>query len=282
MLRSSADPGNVVDSAGMPRYSYNPHARRAPDTLFETPTADTQIWRYFPLKRFVPLLQTRRLFLSRVGRLEDEFEGATPAISERALMAWEEKYVGPESRAQYRLNRERAREIVAVNCWHMSKHESVPMWTAYVPGSEGVAVKSTVGRLGASFDQHPDDGCSSHEDIDISKVRYIDYETDHFPLSQTLNHFIHKRMEYEAERELRVLGMITDAAVTAATAGGTEFEVTDAGLFLPVNVETLIHTIYIAPRAARAVQQTVRDLLKSLDLESIPVLPSRLTEKPRY
>jgi hypothetical protein len=250
--------------------------------LFETPTVDTQIWRYFPLKRFIPFLETRRLFLSRVGRLEDEFEGATPVISERELTAWEERHMGPEGRAQYRLNRERAREIVAVNCWHMSKYESAAMWGGYVPGSEGVAVKSTVGLLGASFDQHPDDGCSSNEDIDISKVRYIDYETDHFPLYQARNHFIHKRMEYEAEKELRVLAMITDGAVAAGAAGGTEFEVTEAGLFLPVNVETLIQTIYIAPRAPAVVEQTVRDLLKYLGLESIPVRPSRLTEKPIY
>ncbi len=264
------------------RYAYNPHDPRAVDKLFETPSVDTDIWRYFPLERFVPLLETRRLFLCRAGRLEDEFEGATPVISEKKLMAWEAQYTSPESRADYRMNRERAREIVAVNCWHIAQHESVPMWDRYVPKEEGVAIKSTVGRLAAALPQRPNDGVSSIEDIDISRVRYIDYETDHFPLWNGLHHFIHKRLEYESERELRVFTKITDGAIEATALGGTDFEVREEGLLIPVNVETLIEAIYIAPRAPAVVAQTVRELLQRLDLVSIPVRPSRLAAKPIY
>jgi hypothetical protein len=181
------------------RYAYNPHGPRALDTLFETPSVDTDIWRYFPLERFVSLLETRRLFLCRAGRLEDEFEGATPVISEQMLMAWEAQYTSPESQAHYRKNRERARELVAVNCWHIAEHESAAMWDRYVRNREGIAIKSTVGRLGAALPQRPNNGISSIEDIDIARVRYIDYETDHFPLWDVLHHFIHKRLEYESK-----------------------------------------------------------------------------------
>lgn len=245
------------------RYAYNPHNPRPVDSLFETPSVDTCIWRYFPLERFVSLLETSRLFLCRAGRLDDEFEGATPVMSEQKLKAWEARYVSPENQAQYRRNRKRAREIVAVNCWHISKHESVSMWDRYMRSREGVAVESTVGRLGAALPQRTNNGVSSNEDIDISRVRYIDYERDHFPLWNVRYHFIHKRLEYESENELRVLATITDEATEVAAAGGTDFEVTEAGILIPIEVETLIEAIYIAPRAPAIVEQAVGDLLRN-------------------
>lgn len=262
------------------RYAYNPHARSPVDSFFETPSVDTVIWRYLPLDRFVSLLESRRLFLCRAGRLEDEFEGVTPVVSEQKLMDWEAEYTSPEIRAQYRMNRERARQIVAVNCWHISECESVPMWDRY--GRGGVAIKSTVGRLGAALPQRPDNGVFSNEDIGISRVRYIDYEKGHFPLWTTFHHFIHKRLAYASEEELRVFAMITDGAVEAGIAGGTDFEITDGGLLIPVDIETLIEAIYIAPRADAAVEQTVRDLLLRMQLVSIPVQLSCLTAEPIY
>jgi hypothetical protein len=91
------------------RYSYNPGAPRVHDSLFVTPPANTVIWRYFPLERFVSLLERRQLYLHRAGHLEDEFEGATPLALEARLKAWEDHYKrSPESRASYRANRERA------------------------------------------------------------------------------------------------------------------------------------------------------------------------------
>jgi hypothetical protein len=58
--------------------------------------------------------------------------------------------------------------------------------------------------------------------------------------------------------------------------------VTEAGLLVSVNVETLIEAIYISPRAPAVVERTVLDLLLRLWLPSIPVRPSRLTAKPIY
>jgi hypothetical protein len=124
--------------------------------------------------------------------------------------------------------------------------------------------------------QHPNNGNAGPEDIDVSKIRYIDYDADHFPLHNSTYHFIHKRLEYEWENELRVFARITKQAAEASAAGGTDFEMTAKGLFLPINVETLIEGVYIAPQAPAHVEQTVRELLQRLGLTSIPILPSAL------
>jgi hypothetical protein len=165
---------------------------------------------------------------------------------------------------------------VAVNCWHIRQHETVRMYVEYAAKHVGVAVKSTVGRLGAAFPQHPNDGKFGLEDIDISRIRYIDYDTDHFPPHNDFYFFVHKQLTYELENELRVFSMITKPAAEASAAGGTDFEVTPKGLFLPINVETLIEAVYIAPLAPAHVEPTVRELLHRLGLTSIPIRPSEL------
>jgi hypothetical protein len=56
------------------------------------------------------------------------------------------------------------------------------MWDRYTRNREAVAIKSTVGRLSAALPQRADAAVSSIGDIDVSRVRYIDYDADHFPL----------------------------------------------------------------------------------------------------
>jgi len=39
----------------------------------------------------------------------------------------------------------------AINCWHISDHESVAMWKLYAAGAPGIAVRSTVERFASSL-----------------------------------------------------------------------------------------------------------------------------------
>jgi hypothetical protein len=58
--------------------------------------------------------------------------------------------------------------------------------------------------------------------------------------------------------------MITNGTIEANAAGGTEFEVTEAGLFIPVDVETLVEAVYIARDAPAVVEQTARSCCNAL------------------
>lgn len=264
------------------RYAFNPYGHRPPDSLLETPSADTQIWRYIPVERFVSLLETRKLFLCRASRFEDAFEGATPRLSENRLMAYEARTTSPENRALYRTNRAMARDIVAVNCWHIAEHESVSMWDRYMVRGQGVAIRSTVRRLGAAFPQRANNGITCSEDIDIARVRYIDYETGHFPLWNVNYHFVHKRLEYASECELRVFTTITEEATAESARGGTDYAITKEGLLVPVDIDTLIETIYIAPQAPPDVTKTVQDAWERQGLGRNAVRPSKLSARPIY
>lgn len=88
-------------------------------------------------------------------------------------------------------------------CWFSSNRESAAMWNVY--GNQGVAVKTTVGRLNALFEK-------TECDFIYGRMTYVDYQsgvsTEFDPLSPSDYHlllrpFFLKRKEYESEREVR-------------------------------------------------------------------------------
>ena len=55
---------------------------------------------------------------------------------------------------------------VGVSCWHMSTCESAAMWSLYSKTNEGIAIRSTVGRLLEQVDRN------TNVYIKIGKVIY--------------------------------------------------------------------------------------------------------------
>lgn len=260
------------------RYAFNGYD---PSRIFVLPDDKEHIWRFFRFDRFVSLLQTQRLFFCRASRFEDKWEGAIPKLVEQASQraGWG---MSEEARANYHAGRVKARSIVAVSCWFMDLHESDAMWKLYVPSGEGVAVKSTVERLRTALPQRAKGGRSSIEDIWLGQVRYIDYDKDQFPINNWLYPYVHKRRAFAHEKELRAATVISDDATKAAAEAATDFEITDAGLLIPIDVARLIEAIYVAPHAPEGVAERGRAALDRAGLQLIPVLPSRLIEQPIY
>lgn len=249
--------------------------------IFVLPDDREDIWRFFLLERFVSLLETRRLFLCRVNRFEDKWEGAIPKLVAQA-MAIAGQTMSAERRANFSAGRLKARGLVAASCWFMDLHESDAMWKLYVPSGEGVGVKTRVERLRSALPQRAKSGRSSIEDIWLGRIRYIDYDKDEFEIYNWLYPYVHKRLSFAHEKELRLATIISDEAAKAAAAGVTDFEITVAGLFIPVDVATLIEAVYVAPHAPAGVAERVRAELDRAGLVSIPVLQSRLLEAPIY
>jgi hypothetical protein len=88
-------------------------------------------------------------------------------------------------------------------CWFHSYRESAPMWSVY--GNQGVAIKSTVGKIGDVFDK-------TERQFIYGRMTYVDYRsgvsTEFNPETKSdygllLRPFFLKRKEYESEREVR-------------------------------------------------------------------------------
>jgi hypothetical protein len=161
--------------------------------------ADVAIWRYVDLPRYLSLLTTRSLYLSRVDLLGDDIEGTISAPTVQG------DYVDPRRPTSLaglqdalRRLRETQRKNVAVSCWHIADYESAGMWIQYAESGKGVAIKSTYARLIKSLESWPRDffaGC----------VSYADYDRDVITGTTMLAPFVHKPKEYQHEQELRIV-----------------------------------------------------------------------------
>ena len=159
-------------------YAEHPELEHVEDAL--------TIWRYMNFTKFVHLLSTNSLFFARTDTLGDHFEGALPRpVAEKRRDAYRFSYPGAPDGEYERLGR-LEREFVAVNCWHMSEHESAAMWSLYLDANEGVALRSTVGRFKASFDATD----LSHI-VYLATIRYIDYGRDTFEPHNQYTRFLY-------------------------------------------------------------------------------------------
>lgn len=135
--------------------------------------------------KFVSILYKKSLFFVRVDKLADPFEGfytqvnaTSPEHSPIHITKQFQEQHPDQIREQILkglgLTKD-LRKFYAVSCWSMSDYESAAMWRLYLKSDEGIAIRSTSGRLKKALSYYPE------EKLYLGEVRYIDYEKDHIP-----------------------------------------------------------------------------------------------------
>jgi hypothetical protein len=107
----------------------------------DTPPDDTVIWRYMNLEKLLALLRSRSLYLCRLDRLRDPWEGLWSPWAVDAIRQQLRGQAEGLIRAQNMMKR-----LFYVSCWHENSCESAAFWDQY-QSSRGLAVRSTVGHL---------------------------------------------------------------------------------------------------------------------------------------
>jgi hypothetical protein len=201
------------------------------------------LWRYQDLPRYLDLLIRKRLFFTRIDQLEDPFEGRFSKSDER-LFTEEQRHLS--NNLSTALDRTGVRDqqhshskmAVTVNAWHHNAAENYAMWNIYAR-DYGVAVQTTYGRLKESFKE-------TDKDIYIGKVNYYNEETEQMKIAHPLAPFIRKRYIYRYENEIRCCYVVSQADESDFV---WEEQNKYNGVFVPVNLNTLIARIYISPYA---------------------------------
>lgn len=213
--------------------------------IIKLPTdPDTIIWKYLDLSKFLDLLLSQKLFMSRSDKFEDQYEGtfSEPTFEEIKKLSID----NPDFLNYYKTHREK----VAISSWHINEYESFAMWQIFTQNSEGLAIQSTIGRLQQSlvtetyFEQY------------IGEVNYIDYKKEHIPFDDLFFPFLFKRKSFQYEREVRI---ITDI-------GNSENKINE-GLKINVAINTLIEKIYIHPKSENWYKNLVIQLVKQLGFD---------------
>jgi len=243
-------------------------ARYGPHSDFLPAEKGTKVWRYMDFTKFASLLDTSALYFSRADRLPDSWEGAHTTwglIGQPNWVLAGEHQTRPFNRA--------LRQHTFVSCWHMNDVESAAMWKLYVSQNEGIAIRTTVDRLTSSFQG---DECAIF-DVYVGRVRYLDYDREVFAEGNTFIPFLHKRLSFEHEHELR-------AIIQPILPGGKPLVDSDPyaeGLLVDVDLQKLIESVYIAPTSERWLKELVTNVAKKYGLGA-PVLQSDLARDPVY
>lgn len=215
---------------------YSPHPHLPPIDICQ------KIWHYFTLPKFLSLLSTSSLYLSRQDQFDDSFEGVMTKKDEAFF----------ESKSSGITNGMKGDSLGCTysHCWTKSDVDEYVLWNSYSSLTDGVAIQSTVLKLITALD--PDDKRAVY----ISDVQYIDYETDYsFQLTGGITNMIaphfSKRPNFSAEKELRAMYWKTEG----------RFNNTPEGLLFKVDLNKLIECVYVAPSSKSWYRDVIEDLL---------------------
>jgi hypothetical protein len=205
---------------------------------------NTVVWKYLDLSKFLDLLLSQKLFMSRSDKFEDQYEGtfSEPTFEEIKKLAIDK----PAFLDYYKSHREK----VAISSWHINEYESFAMWQIFTQNSEGLAIQSTIGRLQKALE--PEKNYTQF----IGEVNYIDYKKEHIPFDDLFFPFLFKRKSFQYEREVRIL---SDISATNNTI--------NEGLKIDVNINQLIEKIYIHPKSENWYKNLVIQLVKKLNFD---------------
>ncbi|MFV8327178.1 hypothetical protein [Flavobacterium sp. ZS1P14] len=205
---------------------------------------NTIVWKYLDLSKFLDLLLSQKLFMSRSDKFEDQYEGtfSEPTFEEIKKLSID----NPEFLNFYKTHREK----VAISSWHINEYESFAMWQIFTQNSEGLAIQSTIGRLQQAL--HPETSFNQY----IGEVNYIDYKREYIPFDDMFFPFLFKRKSFQYEREVRIISDVADNTI----------KIND-GLKINVDINELIEKIYIHPKSENWYKNLVIQLVKQLGFD---------------
>jgi len=205
---------------------------------------DTIVWKYLDLSKFLDLLLSQKLFMSRSDKFEDQYEGtfSEPTFEEIKKLSID----NPDFLKYYKTHREK----VAISSWHINEYESFAMWQIFTQNSEGLAIQSTVKRLQDAL--IPEKNYKQY----IGEVNYIDYKKEYIPFDDLFFPFLFKRKSFQYEREVRIITDVTDSNIKL-----------NEGLKINVDISQLIEKIYIHPKSENWYKNLVIQLVTQLGFD---------------
>lgn len=248
---------------------------------FSRPPDDQPLWRYSNMDKFVALLSTESIWLSRADQLSDPFEGSLGQLNLTMRSEWY-KDLSPQMLAQLPKMRQSNLKHTFVSCWHESSEESAAMWSLYAEHA-GIAVVTDYGRIRRAVGAVSEPQTST-KSIYVGRVQYADYDRSVIPEGNVFDAFMHKRQSFVHEREVR---LILHDVPTRSDAQANAKKVLDPsvssplGVSVPVDLAELVAEVRVAPDAHGWLREAIEAVTRRFGLD-VPVLQSDLSRDPIY
>ncbi|RBN51529.1 DUF2971 domain-containing protein [Flavobacterium psychrolimnae] len=147
---------------------------------------------------------------------------------------------------------EEFKKLNCVCCWNKSKSESYALWKIYSEMNKGIMVTSQIDKLINSLKNNLTD------DIQISEIKYIDFETEMIPDGNLNYQIIHKHKAYSYEDELRLIYKVPEVKRIDFD---WEKEDNNSGINIKLDLNILIDDIVLSPYSPEWFTELVQDLM---------------------
>jgi len=225
-----------------------------PQPGFELLDDSVPIWRFMKMKTFTRFIESGSLYFCRADLFDDEHEGLPLEDYVRHVAA----QMGPGTTFENTWeNLKQDRQASFVSCWTLD--ESIHMWEKFAP--QGAAVKSDCGVLKAGLNAMPARTMVGH-------VRYSLHQEGF----NILRFITTQRPEFAPGKEVRAFAWNMELSPRNPYPHDRP-----NGLSFSVDVQALVHTVTVSPKAPAGVLAEVQALLAKYAYDGIPVLKSAFT-----
>lgn len=211
---------------------------------------ESEIWRYIDFSKFVDLLDLSCLFFPRLSKLRE----LDPYEASFIPFASHDKKDESSKKLLKELDKVLPNDTF-VSCWYLSDVESAALWKLCPKSDEGIAIRSSIGKLVESIETRN----SEQNTIYVGSVTYghekVRARKTSVPKSFSADDAVFtKRKCFEHEKELRLVMYANDIKTPVLPNGN--------GLKIKVDLESMISEIIIGPEAPHWVEDLVKRVTK--------------------
>ena len=269
--------------------------------VFTPLDGEAVLWRYMDLTKVLAILEDQALHFASADRLGDPFEGSLsvpmtlpPAyINDNGVIrpvSDQERQMFAQMAPSASKLTEAQRRWTYVSCWNHSEIELDALWGRYVRSDAGIAIRSSFRRLTMSFGpplparRERAEGAAprrrrgASDSRLVGRVAYVDYATAAWPPGNTYWPYVHKRLSFQHENEVRAV-----ISQWPTNENGIDFDAaTPPGLNVAVDIRQLIEAIFVSPVAPEWLFDLVRRVCRERYSLDAPVLRSQLAGSPQF
>jgi hypothetical protein len=217
------------------------------------------VWRYMDFWKFENLINTRSLYLCRLDKLQDQFEGTYSRQQIEEMETWIERNGCQSIVEGERKYRELKRKQHYISSWCMGEHDLDLMWKGYCSGFESVAIQSTLQKLEAIADQAIDQW-----PVDISLVKYINHAGgEHIDYAGGFDAAITKDHHFQLDREVRIVSWPNFQ------------EPIPQKVMLQADLNILIEKVILHPQSPEGFVEKIKSILATAGLFNVVIETSR-------
>ncbi|WP_319404788.1 DUF2971 domain-containing protein [uncultured Desulfosarcina sp.] len=236
------------------------------DNFFlERPDLATPLWRYMSISKFLAMLVNSGIYMSRLDRLGDKYEGWVPNLSYKG--GFFKKHFEDRDQELRKIS-PKERKCYYVSCWHSNEEQSDAMWKLYTNGNEGVAIRTTTKSLHNSLKDTP-------KKLAHYKVIYSNSDREPTHGGSMLRACLTKRLPFEHEKETRIV-WYNDKKTSNSR---RNISMKTEGFYVKCDLEILIEQVFIAPTEKPWLAPLVEDLLNKYSIKA-EVIQSGLSIEP--